>query len=148
MGVLSINQKSERMSDSKLLLAALMEEKASDFQQIMTGDESRFFLYYSRDSVWGASCDELPQRIKQKSDTQKCLVSILCSVNGIHSPLDVSKGTAHNTAFFTGAAMPSLIEGVRSRTLGKTLNDWLIHRDNRDPHSLGQAQTHIEASSN
>jgi hypothetical protein len=36
---LSINQKSERVSYSKFLLRALMEQKASGFQRIITGDE-------------------------------------------------------------------------------------------------------------
>jgi hypothetical protein len=62
---LPISQKSERMVYSKLLLTALMEQKASGFQRIITGDEPWFFLYYPRDSVWAASHDELPQRIKQ-----------------------------------------------------------------------------------
>jgi hypothetical protein len=39
---LSINQKSERVSYSKLLLMVLMEQKASGFQRIITVDESRF----------------------------------------------------------------------------------------------------------
>jgi hypothetical protein len=48
--VVSIDQKSERMSYSKLLLMALMEQIASDFQHIITGDELWFFFDYRRDS--------------------------------------------------------------------------------------------------
>jgi hypothetical protein len=48
---LSINRKSERLPDSKFLLTALMERKASCFQRIITGHESWSFLYYPRDSV-------------------------------------------------------------------------------------------------
>jgi hypothetical protein len=70
-----------------------MEEKGSGFQGIFTGDDSWFFLYYLCDSIWAASRDdELPQRIRQKIDTEKCLISILWSVNGIYSLLDVFKG--------------------------------------------------------
>jgi hypothetical protein len=50
--VLSINQKSETASHSKLLLTALMEEKASGFQWIITENESWFVFDYRRDSVW------------------------------------------------------------------------------------------------
>jgi hypothetical protein len=91
-----------------------MERKASDFQRIITEDESWFFLYYLRGSIWAVSRDELPQRIKQKTDTEKCLVSVLWSVNGIYSLLDVPKGTTYNTEFFTNAVMSDLIENVRS----------------------------------
>jgi hypothetical protein len=57
---LSITQKSERMFHSKVLLMALMEQKASGFQRIVTGDELGSFVDYPRDSVWAASRDELP----------------------------------------------------------------------------------------
>jgi hypothetical protein len=62
----STNQNSERVSYSKLILKAVMEQKASGFQRIITGDELWFFFYYLCDSVLATSRDERPQRIKQK----------------------------------------------------------------------------------
>jgi hypothetical protein len=73
-----------------------MEQKANGFQRIVIEDKSWFFPYYPRDSVWAASRDELPQRIKQKINTEKFLVSIIWSVNGIHSLFDVPKRTTYN----------------------------------------------------
>jgi hypothetical protein len=74
---LSSNQKSERVSDSRLLLAALDQNEATLFQGVITGDESWFFLYYPRDSIWVPSRDDLSDRIKQKFDTEKSLISVL-----------------------------------------------------------------------
>jgi hypothetical protein len=82
---LSISQKSERVSYSKLLLMALMEQEAGGFQPIIPGDELWFLPYHPRDSVWAASPDELPQRVTPTIDTEKCLVSILWSVSRIHN---------------------------------------------------------------
>jgi hypothetical protein len=45
----AVNQKSGRVSYSKLLLRALIQQKASDFRRIVTGDESWFFFDYPRD---------------------------------------------------------------------------------------------------
>jgi hypothetical protein len=42
---LSINQKNKRVSYSKLFLTALMEQKTSGFQHIITGDDSWFSIY-------------------------------------------------------------------------------------------------------
>jgi hypothetical protein len=56
---ISINQVSEKVSHSNLLLTALREQKAGGFQRVITGDESCLFLYYPRDSIWAASRDEL-----------------------------------------------------------------------------------------
>jgi transposase len=61
---LSSNQKNERVSDSRLLLVALEQNKATLFQGVITGDESWFFLYYPRDSMWDSSQDDLPDKIK------------------------------------------------------------------------------------
>jgi hypothetical protein len=143
---LLIKQKIDRVLYLKLLVTALMKEKASNFQGIITGDESRFFFDSPRDSVWAALRDELLQPIKQKIETENCPVSILWSVNGIRSPLDVPKGTTYNTAFFTDAVMLSLTENVRSRTRRKTLKGWLFQMDNARPHNLPRAQRHIEAA--
>jgi hypothetical protein len=110
---LSINQKRESVSYSKLLLTVLIEQKVSGFQRIIAGDESWFFRCYVCDSVSAASRDEVSQRIKQKIETEKCLVSIPWSVNAIPSLFDLPRGTTYNTAFFTDAVMPSLIESVR-----------------------------------
>jgi hypothetical protein len=141
---LSINRKSERVPHSKLLLTVLMEQKVSSYQQIVTGDE--FFLHYPRDSIWTASGDELSQRNKRKTNTEKCLVSILWSVQCIHNLLDVPKGTTYNRAFFFDAVMSNLIENVWSGTRKKTSKRWLIHMDNACPHNSGRAQRRIEAS--
>jgi hypothetical protein len=116
-----------------------MEQKASGFQRIIIRDESRFF-YYSRDLVRLASLDQLLQRIGQKIDTEKCLVSILRSVNGIHGLLDVPKWTVYNPAFFPDAVMPCLIENIGSRTRRKGLKGRLIHMDNAHPYNSGLAQ--------
>jgi hypothetical protein len=48
---LSIIDRSERVSYSKLHLAAPTRQKASGFQQITTGDELWFFFSYLRGSV-------------------------------------------------------------------------------------------------
>jgi hypothetical protein len=72
-----------------------------------------------------ASRDELHQCIKQKIGTKKCLVSILWSINGIHGLLDAPKGTTYNTAFFTDAVMPNMIENIWSQTRRKCRKvDW------------------------
>jgi hypothetical protein len=63
--------------ESLFRLTALMEQKASDFQRIIIEHKSWSLLYWPPDSVGAASRDEFPQRIKQKTDKEKCLVSIL-----------------------------------------------------------------------
>jgi transposase len=143
---LSSNQKSERVSCPRLLLAAVEQNEATRFQDVITGDESWFFLYYPRDSMWAPSRDDLPDRIKQKIDTEKCLISVLWSVRGIHSLVDVPKGTTYNTDFFCNVIMPSLKRDIASQGRRKTFRGMLIHMDNARPHNTGRSQECILAS--
>jgi hypothetical protein len=53
----------------KLLVTALIEQNANGFRRIITRDELWSFLDYPRDSVCAESRDELPQRMKQKIDS-------------------------------------------------------------------------------
>jgi hypothetical protein len=47
------------MSYSKVILTALLEQKASGFQRIVIGDEAWCFLDFPFESIWAASRDEL-----------------------------------------------------------------------------------------
>ena len=106
---LNSNQKAERVTLSHEILAVLESNRRNSFRSVITGDESWFFLYYPRDSIWAQSRDEVPERISEKIDSEMCLISILWSVNGIHSLEDVPKGTTDDSAFFCDIIVPSLV---------------------------------------
>jgi hypothetical protein len=97
--------------------------------------------YYLRGSVWEASRNEPSRRIKEKTETEKCLVSMLWPVDGIHSFLDVSKETTYNTAFFSDTIMPSLIENIQLWIRKKTLKGWLIHMDRARRYNSGELKS-------
>jgi hypothetical protein len=60
---LDMNQKSERATLSHELLAIWQSDRSSGFQNMITGDESWFFLSYPRESVRVKSRDEGPDKI-------------------------------------------------------------------------------------
>jgi transposase len=138
--------KNERVTYSRALLEQLTEAQQDDFQHVVTGDESWFFLFYPRESAWVESRFDLPERTKAKFDTEKCLISILWSINGIHSLLDVPKGTTYNTAFFCEQVLPSLVGNITSHSRRKTLQNFLIHLDNARPHNSGLSRECLEAT--
>jgi hypothetical protein len=93
-------QRGERMSISKDLLRVLRENQKIGFANVMTVDESWFSIEYAHQLVSILCTDEIPGKIKQKIDTEKCLISVLLSVNWIHSLPEVPKGTLYDTTFF------------------------------------------------
>jgi hypothetical protein len=48
------------------VLSALSNIRSAAFQSVITEDESWFFRYYPRDSIWALSGDEVPERVSQK----------------------------------------------------------------------------------
>jgi hypothetical protein len=85
-------QKRNRVTPSRKLLAILIREREKIFRDIMTGDESWFFLHYLDDSAWIGSRDELPVQMKPEIETEKCLIFVIWPVHGIHSLVDAPRG--------------------------------------------------------
>jgi hypothetical protein len=88
------------------------------------------FLYYPRDLIWTPSRDEVPERLRQKINTEKCLISLLWSVNGIYDLVDVPKSRTYNSAFFCDTVAPSLFDGITLHSRTKSLKCLYIHLDN------------------
>jgi hypothetical protein len=63
---LNSNQNTERVTRWHGLLEVLEKDEEDDFRNILTRDESRFYLKYSHESAWAASRDEVLEKIKQK----------------------------------------------------------------------------------
>jgi hypothetical protein len=63
-------------------------------------DNRRWVLVLFRIFAWSnmaPSQDEVSERIKQRFDAEKCLISIIWSLNGIHSLSDIPKGITYNS---------------------------------------------------
>jgi hypothetical protein len=73
--------------------------------------------------------------VSPKIYIEKCLISVFWSVNGIHSLLDVPKGSTYNTAFFCDQVVPSLVQGITSHGRRKPVQGFMIHFDNASPHN-------------
>jgi hypothetical protein len=123
------------VSLSTNLLKVLKEYQKNGFTQVITGGESLFCFDYLHQSVWVPSRDEVPEIIRQRIDAEKCLISIIWSVNGINNLLDVPKEIIYNSIFFCDVAVPDLLENVGARSRRRTLKRVLVHLDSAHPHN-------------
>jgi hypothetical protein len=71
----------------------------------------------------------------QRTDTDKPLILIIWSVNGMHNPLDVPKGTTYNTTFFYNVVISDLLENIYAGGRRRTLKRVIMHLDNARPHN-------------
>jgi hypothetical protein len=136
---LDFAQKRNRVTFSRALLELLRREQENNFEHVVTGDESWFVLHYPNESIWVESRDEVPVRIKQTIDAEKCLISILWFVSGIHSLVDIPKGESYNSAFFCNVVGSSLVENICSGSGWRSLKGLYVHLNNARPHNSHQS---------
>jgi hypothetical protein len=110
---LEADQKRSRVELSGEHLHMLEQNSQYEFQHILTGDESWFFVEYFHHSCWAANPYDVPEIPKQKIQSEKCLVSIIWGSTWIKSRLDVPKGRKYNTTFFVESVVPGLVEHVK-----------------------------------
>jgi hypothetical protein len=108
----SDDQKAERVSISGEMIRILESEERHNFDTILTGDEFWFYFAYHYQAAWAEARDLIPTTTEQKIESEKCLISIIWSVNGIHSLLDVPKGTTYNSTFFCQSVLIDLIQNL------------------------------------
>jgi hypothetical protein len=140
-----MNQKVERVIRSHGILSILQNSGSAGFQSVITGDELWLLLYDPRDSIKASSRDEVQERVSETNHTEKCRISFLWSVNGIHSLVDVPKGSTHNSAFFCDTAVPSLFDGIILHSRRKSLRGVYIQPDNAPPHDARRSTECLHA---
>jgi hypothetical protein len=122
-----MNHKSERVILSHGIPSVLQNVRSTGFQSVITGDGLWFILYYLHGSIWASSRYEVPERVSQKIDTEKCLISRLSFVNGTHSLVDVPQDSTYHSAFFCDIVVANLFEGITVHSRRKSLNGLYIH---------------------
>jgi hypothetical protein len=118
----------------------------NNFDHVITGDESWLFIHYPNESVWAGSGDEVSVRIKQTIDTEKSLISVLWSANGIHSLVEIPKGESCNSSFFCSVIVPSLVEDICSGSGRRSLKAFYVHLDNAGPHNSRQSNDCLQGT--
>jgi hypothetical protein len=117
------------------MLRILESEERYNFDTIPTGDEFWFDFEYPYPAAWAEARDLVPTRTEQKIDAEKCLISVIWSVNGIHRLLDVSKGTTYSSTFFCQSVLLDLIQNLEAYSRRRILKGLFVHWDNTRPHN-------------
>jgi hypothetical protein len=107
---------------------------------------SRGFSSIIRTNSFGQNLDMKSLRIKQTIDAEKCLISILWFVNGIHSLVDIPKGESYSSAFFCNVVVPNLVENICSGSRRRSLTGFYVHLDNERPHNSHQSNDRLQST--
>jgi hypothetical protein len=136
------NQKAERVTLSRGIFSVLQGVRSTGFHSVIAGDKLWFFPCYPSDLTSALSRDEVQEIVSQKIDTEKCLISLLWSANGIHSLADVPKGSTYNSAFSCDPVVPCLLTELLyiSEEITQRL---CVHRNSACPHDARRSTEYL-----
>jgi hypothetical protein len=116
------------------------QDQQYDFESILTGDESWSFLTVV---IICAGPQIQMTRLKfrsKKTQSEKCVISIIWGSTGVKSLLYVLEGMKYNATFFVESAVPDLVERVCEESRRKALRGMMVHLDNAQLHNCTTAQ--------
>jgi hypothetical protein len=140
---LSENQVQCRITFSEELLQVLHHARETNFDNLLTGDESWFYYEYPHDSAWAASRATLPTRTARKIGSKKCLISIIWSTSGIHSLLVLPAGVRYDAEFFCASVLSDVEKNLCQGSRRKTLRGIYLHFDNAPAHNAKRSRQEI-----
>jgi hypothetical protein len=114
----------------------------------LTGDEPWFFLEYPRYGVWTAFRDAIPETPMTRIETEKCMISILWSISGMHSQLAFTKGmkSKYNSQYFCQHIIPDIQQNICSSSRRNILKAILLHLGNAPAHNSQLSSENIESA--
>lgn len=124
--------KEKRKSGAQQLKSALISSAKKDFENLITGDQSWFFLSYEPKTKWSLSIEDVPQRVQKKIQTIKFMVTVMFSKNHLFLVNVLPEGESYNSDYFTQVVLAQTLSEYQLLTNRKKA---LIHLDNCRVHN-------------
>jgi histone-lysine N-methyltransferase SETMAR len=104
--------RAERVKKCRDLLPLLERMEASNFHNIVTGDESWFNLELQQSAKWSTSREDVPQRVRQHIGTKKFMLTVIWGVDGFHVVDLMTSQRSFDSQYFVDNIMVPLVEKV------------------------------------
>ena len=143
---LNETQKKARVTCSKNLLEILNDCSANNYKYIITGDESYFEYYYSRERMWAFSKGDIDEKLEQSHFQRKTMFTIFFNGDGIQLIDMKPKGIRINADYFLNNIIKTL--ELTDIVTEATRNDEnvFIHYDNAPCHNACAVKTYLPQS--
>jgi hypothetical protein len=93
---LSDSQKLDRATLPQELLSVVERQEERSWHDIVTVDESWFYLNTDDELIWLRREEEIPERVRQMVQSQKVMLPIVWNLNGFHLIRVLPKGFKFN----------------------------------------------------
>jgi hypothetical protein len=132
--VCSHSQKLDRVTLSQELLPMLERQKQRSWHDIVTLNESWFYLNIGHGLIWLQPDGEIPERERGTIQSEKVMLTIVWNPSGFHLINVLPKRFKFNASFYVTQILGSLSDWRRTQ-VGRTNRKLWIHADNARPHT-------------
>jgi histone-lysine N-methyltransferase SETMAR len=132
--ILSTLQQRQRITLSNQLLSILTKQQRRSWIDIVTLDESWFYLHTDHERIWLQPDEPVPERERHTVQSEKMMLTIVWNPNGFHHIDVLPKGLKFNASYY----VTHILEPLRNwrEAQPDTGNQKLIiHADNARPHT-------------
>lgn len=126
--------KQKRKDEATNLLNVLMTESFNDFDFIVTGDESWFYLDYSPRTLWTISNENIPERVEKTIGAKKYMITVMWSKSRFYVIELLDECQSFNSEYFMNHILKLLLIEFK-KTHKKSKKPILLHVDNARPHN-------------
>lgn len=108
---LTCDLKNRRKNGAQQLKQTLLTESKTDYNHLITGDQSWFYLSYEPKRKWSLTKDEVPVRVSKAIHTKKVMLTIMFTKNKLLLIDLLPQGQSFNSDYFIlNVLTPTLME--------------------------------------
>jgi hypothetical protein len=140
---LSAKDKQIRADVSRELLALLQRHERTSWRNIVTLDESWFYLETDYEQVWIPQDAEPPERQRLTIQSKKLMITVVWTPLGFARIAALPKGVKFNSDYYISEILSPLLAWHR-RTAGGGRGNLIVHADNARPHKSKKVRQFME----
>jgi hypothetical protein len=130
---------------SRELLSMLYQEETRDWHNVITLDESWFYLCTDHELIWFAPGEMVQERERHMIQCRKSMTTVAWNTSGFHLLVTLPKGAKFSASYYTNG----ILEEIRKwhdvhRT--KRTRSLIIHADNARAHTARASLEYLEAN--
>jgi histone-lysine N-methyltransferase SETMAR len=129
----SQSQKENRARLSRELLTILQQQQQRSWHDIVTLDESWFYLNTDHELIWLQPDAEIPERERHTVQSEKVMLTVVWNPSGWHVVTILPKGATFDAAYYISDILTPLAKW-RKNQIGSTNRNLIVHSDNARPH--------------
>jgi hypothetical protein len=111
----------------------LERQERRSWHDIVTLDESWFYLHTDHEPIWTQPDAEIPEKERHTVQSQKVMLTIVWNPGGFHLVNILPKGFKFNASYYVTHILDPLSKWRRTQ-VGRTNRKLIVHADNASPH--------------